>query len=183
MQFLFDTKITETDYYKFNLFMNFKSFYGKKQLVKALVSVGIFFVIFSVLVLVTNGVNRDALVRISGALALLAGWVLLSFVIVMLILKARMKKMKKTGKLLYSPQATIEFYDDRFVEMTDENKTENKYTAIDRVSILKREGTVYIHMNALVSHIIPKSSFENDGQFNEFAEFVKTKCNGIDLYK
>ena len=36
----------------------------------------------------------------------------------------------------YSPSAVIEFYEDVFIETTPDNKTERKYSAIERISIV-----------------------------------------------
>ena len=40
----------------------------------------------------------------------------------------------------------------------------------------------YIHVNNIMSYILPFSCFESKEQYNEFFEFIKTKCSNIDIY-
>lgn len=45
--------------------------------------------------------------------------------------------MKKSGKPAYSPTSVIEFDEDSFTETTPENKIEQKYSSVERISIIK----------------------------------------------
>ncbi len=182
MKYQLNTQMTDEDYYKFNLFVNFRSYYGKKQLTKSVTMVGIIFLLFTAIVLIINGFTQMSFVRIAVIGVAMVLWIVLSPLLLKLMLKARIRSMRKKGRLGYSPVAVIEFYDDCFVETTEQNKTENKYSAVDRISILKDEGIIYIHMGALIAHIIPFSTFENMAQFNEFSEFIKTKCKSVDIF-
>ena len=182
MKYQLNTKMTDEDYYKYNIFMNFKSWYGKKQMVKIAIMTGVIFLIYAAIVLVSDGINQDAFIRMATMLAVFVAWIFLFFILLRLILKWRMKSMKKSGKLLYSPTALIEFYDDCFVETTEVNKTENKYSAIDRISVIQKECTVYIHINAILAHIIPFGTFDSKEKLDEFVEFIKTKCDRVDFY-
>ena len=82
----------------------------------------------------------------------------------------------------YSPVSEIEFYDESFVEITPDNKTEQKYSAIERVSVVT-DKVVYIHVNNVMSYILPLSCFESKEQYNNFLYFVRSKCANIDVYK
>ncbi|MBR4845922.1 MAG: hypothetical protein IKU98_05835, partial [Bacteroidaceae bacterium] len=84
-------------------------------------------------------------------------------------------------KMGYSPLSVIEFYEDVFIETTPENKTEQKYTAIERVSVVDNK-VVYIHVNNIMSYILPVSRFESKKQYDEVFEFINTKCSTIDIY-
>ncbi|MBR7133531.1 MAG: YcxB family protein [Clostridia bacterium] len=95
--------------------------------------------------------------------------------------KIYLKSLKKKGKMGYSPSSVIEFYEDVFVETTPDNKTEQKYSAIERVSIVDNK-VIYIHVNNIMSYLLPFSCFESKEQYNEFFEFIKTKCSNIDIY-
>ena len=81
----------------------------------------------------------------------------------------------------YSPEAVMEFNEENFIETTPENKTEQKYLAIERISIVENK-TVYIHTNNVMAYIIPISCFESKEQYDEFIAFLKTKCKNIDVY-
>ena len=82
----------------------------------------------------------------------------------------------------YSPVSEMEFYDESFVEITPDNKTERKYSAIERVSVIT-DKVVYIHVNNVMSYILPLSCFESKEQYNNFLDFVRSKCANIDVYK
>ena len=71
--------------------------------------------------------------------------------------------------------------EDRFVEMTPDNKTEHTYSAIERVSIVD-DKVIYIHINNVMSYMLPFSCFESKGQYDDFFRFLKTKCANIDVY-
>lgn len=75
----------------------------------------------------------------------------------------------------------MEFCDDCFTEITDEAKTEVKYSAVERISIISGK-VIYIHINKLMAYIIPIYSFESKEQYSSFISFIKTKNNNIDFY-
>lgn len=89
--------------------------------------------------------------------------------------------MKKSGKMGYSPVAVLEFYQDSFVEITPENKTEQKYTAIERISIVDNK-ILYLHVNNVMAYMLPLSCFAGKEQYDAFLEFMATKCTYIDVY-
>lgn len=182
MKYQLNTKMTDEDYYRFNIFMNFKSYYIKKQRVKSLTALGIMLLLFSAFVLFSSGFTQAAFVRIAIMAVFLVAWLALFPLILRVVLKVRIRNQGKSGRLGYSPVAVMEFYDDCFVETTEKNKTENKYSAVDRISILNDEGVIYVHMGALIAHIVPFSTFESKEQFEEFVEFIKTKSNNVDFY-
>ena len=73
------------------------------------------------------------------------------------------------------------YYEDVFIETTPDNRTEQKYSAIERISVVDNK-VVYIHVNNIMSYILPFSCFESNEQYNEFFKFIKTKCSNIDIY-
>ena len=83
--------------------------------------------------------------------------------------------------MAYSPSSIIEFYEESFLEITSENKTEQKYSVIERISIVDSRY-VYIHVNNIMAYILPLSSFESMAQYDEFLEFMKIKCTVINTY-
>ena len=97
-------------------------------------------------------------------------------------LKGHLKSLKKKGKMAYSPFSVIEFYEDVFVVTTPENKTEQKYSSIERISIVSNK-MIYLHINNLMAGILPFACFESKAQCDEFFEFIRTKCANIDIYK
>lgn len=81
----------------------------------------------------------------------------------------------------YSPESIMEFYEDRLVETTSDNKTELKYSAVERISIVDHK-VIYIHVNIIMSYLMPISCFESKEQYDSFLEFMRTKCANIDIY-
>ena len=44
------------------------------------------------------------------------------------------------------------------------------------------DRTMYIHVNNVMSYILPYSAFESDGQYEKFLAFIKTKYENIDTF-
>lgn len=181
MRFRIETKCTAKDYWDWNMFWMSKSPYGKKEMT--------FLRLFGVLVI---GIAAFWVLYRDG----FSGQAWMSFIFVMVlnviiqlllpwflkcVLKRRIKRLEKTGKRLYSPEAVIEFYDDIFVETTPESRIEQKYSSIDRISIVG-DKMIYIHINNAMAFMLPVSCFESRQQYESFLEFIKTKCSSIDVY-
>ena len=98
-----------------------------------------------------------------------------------LFLKFDLKFLQKKENMGYSPSAIIEFYEDVLVETTPDNKTELKYSAIERVSIVHNK-IIYLHMNHIMSYSLPFSCFESKEQYYDFIKFIKSKFENIDIY-
>ena len=96
-------------------------------------------------------------------------------------LKTHIKTQKKKGRMPFSSEAVMEFYEDSFVETTTYSKTENKYTMIERISVVDNK-MIYIHVNNVMSYMLPLSSFMSKEQYDSFFDFIKTKCPNIDIY-
>ena len=81
----------------------------------------------------------------------------------------------------YSPVSEMEFYDESFIEITPDNKSEQKYSAVERVSVIA-DKVIYIHTNNVMSYILPLCCFESKEQYKDFLDFITTKCSNIDTY-
>ena len=84
--------------------------------------------------------------------------------------------MKKNGKLPYSDYATLEFFDDYFLETTENTKTEVKYDAVFKVRVNKPKA-IYIYQNTVLAYIIPFDAFASDTEREKFIEFIYQKSN------
>ena len=138
-------------------------------------------VILALLVFIKDGFSLHTVITIIPYLIAIALLMVLYKPFCVWILKMQIKAMKKQGKLAYSPVSEMEFYEEYFAETTPENKTEQKYSAIERVSILS-DRTMYIHVNNVMSYILPSPAFESEEQYNKFLAFIKTKCENIDTF-
>ena len=176
MQFRLGIKITERDFLEFNIFSATRSPYGKKHIKDLRFFTAACFAIISVMSLI--GKNYTAII------AYIVGCALVQLIIkpgYKWLIKKNMESMIKSGKNLYSPESEIEFFDDGFSETTAENRTEYKYSAVERVSVV--EGRmIYIHLNSVLAYIVPIASFESREQVGAFLEFIGEKCQTVDVY-
>ena len=181
MNYRFNVTITDQDYLDYNTFWMLRSPYGKKQMKSFRIVITVFWVIASLVTLFMDGFS---IVSVFG----LIPFVIVFFLIQILFpiffswaLKLQIKSLKKSGKMGYSPESTIEFYEDRLVETAPDNKTELKYSAVERISVVDHK-MIYIHVNNIMSYILPISCFESVEQYDSFLEFIRTKCANIDIY-
>lgn len=181
MEFQFNVKVDDRDYLDYNIFWMIRSPYGKKQIKAYRITLAAMFAIFIFIYLFGGDFSRESL------LGIIPFVIVSSLIQIFLIsffkwsLKGYIKTLKKTGKMGYSPESVIEFHEDGFKEITSENMTEQKYSAIERISVVD-DKMIYIHVNNIMSYMLPLSSFESKEQYNSFFEFIKTKCNNIDIY-
>ena len=181
MKFQFNVNTCDQDYLDYNKFWMLRSHYGKKQMTTFRVILAVIFGV-SILVLMYGGnFTFSSFVGIIPMAILLVLFELLLSPLFVLFLKSHLKSLKKKGKMGYSSSSVIEFYEDVFIETTPDNKTEQKYSAIERISIVDNK-VIYIHVNSIMSYVLPFSCFESNEQYNEFFEFMKTKCANIDIY-
>ena len=181
MKFQFNVNVNDQDYLDYNTFWMIRSPYGKKQIKIFRITITVLFAIFMLISLLSGGFSLESIL---GVIPII---IVLSLVQIFLTkffswsLKGQIKVLKKSGKMGYSPEAVIEFYEESFVETTPENKTEHKYSAIERISVVDNK-MIYIHVNNVMSYMLPLSSFESKEQYDSFFEFIKTKCAKIDIY-
>ena len=179
MNYKFDITVTEDEYLQYNTFVNVKSYYGKRKRVGLTAILMIVFLGFSALTLVSKGFSREATMTVCAMAVIVAAFFALFPMFVKSAAKGAIRNGKKIGKPWYTQSAVMEFYDDYFKELTDEIKTEAKYSRIERVSINK-DKAVYIHMNMVMGFIIPMSAFESREQYDSFIAFLETKKITID---
>ena len=175
MKFKFNVNITQEDYIEFNKIVMSETPAGKKS---SKISNLIFIAVCGILILftlITSG--------FSGESFIVAGVLIISFLLVHLTLnktitnlavKGTVKSLTKIkGKLPYSEHSVLEFYDDVFVEITDDNKTETKYSAIENIFV--NENLVVLFINSMQAYIVPTRSFESNEQKNSLVAFLNGK--------
>lgn len=178
MKFQFKVNMTDEDYFLFNKFQAIDSPFGKKQIQKIRLVIAATSAVLTLVSLWLNGFTADSFIG------------LIPFLLIMIILvvtvpktfagsiKRQLKLMKKHGKQGYSPESVVEFYDDYFSETTPDNKTEHKYSAVENIFAVEGKY-VYIFVNNVMAYIIPRSSFESVGQYNDFLTFMESKCSPV----
>ena len=181
MKFKFNIRLTDKDYLDFNKFWMLKTPYGKKQISLSRKLLYLIFAIGILILLFMRDITVLTFITIGGfsIICLLFQALMTKFFI--WSLKAQIKTMKKSGKMPYSAEAVLEFDENSFTETTPENKSELKYSCIERVSIVGGK-IVYIHVNNLMAFLLPFDSFESVEEYNRFFDFIKTKVSVVDIY-
>ena len=181
MKFQFNVNTTDKDYFDYNKFWMLRSHYGKKQMMGFRIVIAVIFGVYIFISLYGGNFTVDSFISVIPMAILLIIFELLFSSLFVFSLKGHLKSLKKKGKMGYSPSSVIEFYEDSFVETTPDNKTEQRYASIERISIVDNK-MIYIHVNNIMAYILPLSCFETKEQYDEFFEFIKTKCFNIDIY-
>ena len=181
MKFQFDVNTTDKDYLDYNKFWMLRSHYGKKQMMGFRIVIAVIFGVYIFISLYGGNFTVDSFISVIPMAILFIIFELLFSSLFIFFLKGHLKSLKKKGKMGYSPSSVIEFYEDSFVETTPDNKTEQRYSSIERISIVDNK-MIYIHVNNIMAYILPLSCFETKEQYDEFFEFIKTRCANIDIY-
>lgn len=181
MKFRFNINITEKDYIDFNVFCMINTPYGKKQIKQFRLINAIIIALGIVAVFLISGISA---VSFAGAVIFLLMLFIVEFSapkIITASAKSQVKLLKKSNKKFYSTASVMEFYDDYFTDTDEDAKTEQKYSSVERVSIVEGK-VIYIHINDIRAYLIPKLSFDSREQYEAFVDFIKTKCNKTDVY-
>ena len=181
MKFKFLIRLTDKEYLDFNIFWMFQAPYGKKNILKYRITLAVLFLAIGFLSVLGGSFSKDAFLGAIPYLIILVIIQLLLKPFFLSVLKGQLKSLKKKGKMGYSSVAEMEFFEDGFVEITPESKSEQKYSAIERISVVS-DKALYIHVNNVMAYILPKATFESQEQYDAFLEFIKTKCATVDTY-
>ena len=181
MKFQFDIRLDDKDYLEYNLFWMLRSHYGKRHTVMMRTVVAVLCVVFMLFVLCRGQFTADSFLAILPMAIFLLLFEVLFSAFYGWVLKAHLRSLKTKGKMGFSPLSSITFYDDRFVEITTDNKTEQTYAAIERISVVDHT-VLYIHVNNLMSYIVPFSCFESDEQREAFLAFLQSKGAVMDVF-
>lgn len=181
MKFQFNVNLSEQDYLDYNMFWMIKSPYGKKQFITLRIISSIIICVIFFVILFWGGILDNVFIGISILIIFLILHQLFFKRFFLGTLKGQVKSLKKSGKMAYSESSVIEFYEDYFMEITHDNKVEQKYSVIERISLLDNKA-IYIHINNVMAYIIPWTCFESAEQYDSFLEFIKTKCANIHTY-
>ena len=177
--FRFRVALTEREYLDYNLFNGLRSFYSRKRVLFLRVFLALLGCL-SVLIILIQEHFTSFYLLIPIVLFFLLFEVLLKPVLTLTV-RISIWSIKKQGKMPYAPLSDLLFYDDRLIDATPDLKTELRYSAIERVSVVTGK-TVYLHFNGVSACIMPAYSFESAEQYERFIAFIRTKCAAIDLY-
>lgn len=178
MLYCIKTKLSDEDYFDFNLFVNFCTPYGKKQFEKARILLSIIPLwtwLLGVLFSHFENIEWFALI-VDIVLSVIVYFVTKPFM--RFVTKCNCKRMMKKAKVPFTPESTMEFYDDFFVEESPETRTEVKYSSIIQVYQVNSK-MIYLFNSTFGAYIIPVSSFANAEEYNSFVNFIATKTTPV----
>ena len=182
MRYELQTHMTEGDFAAFNVFHTTRSVYGKQMTRRLKLLVGGMFALAAAMYFLLKGINEES-VLYAVLLAVVGGLFIWRYDKVFGKAMAKtLKRMKKTGKMPYSPDSRIEFYDDRVVEITDERRTELYWPTVERLCLVKGQAW-YLYLNNSSAMVLPVEQIKAQTDIGEFYRFLEGKCPVVDRFE
>lgn len=181
MLYQFSIHLTEEDFVAFNQFHSFETPQGKKLIRNSRIAYTLVMVVLAAVVFLIDGLSTFA-VTYAVILALLTIVHMVTFRKHMhRNIEKQIRKLKKTGKLPFDPESTIEFHADKLVEITASRHTEQRYDAIERICVV-RERYLFLYHSSVGAYILPIPQLRAQGNLDEFLAFLTPKCGRIEHY-
>jgi len=181
MRFRLNTVHTEEDYIFFNLFQALKS----PQNIKQIRNRYIFLCVMLLLVILLY--QQTGWNLFSVAYAIFFGiyvlrWTLLHKRTLLRKIRSDIQKMKETATLPFDPVATLEFYEDRLVEITEARRIEEKYESISRVCVVN-DQYIYMHYSSVGAYILLIPQLVQQANLEDFLNFISQKTVPVEYHK
>ena len=85
------------------------------------------------------------------------------------------------GKLPFDPVSTLEFYEDKMVEITASSRTEQGYAIFERVCIVK-ERYIFLYKSSISAYILPMEQVKEQLNQEDLMAFLSKKCTNVEYY-
>ena len=181
MLFQLNINLSEDDYLDFNKFHSFESMHGKKLINKTRIFFVLAMIILAAIFLLIMGLTTFS---ITYAVLLLL-FTLLYMVFFKKILtrnvKTQIKRLKKVGKLPFDPVSTLEFHEDKMVEITALQRAEQSYSIFERICVVK-DRYVLLYKSSVGAYILPVTQIEAQLNQEDFIDFLSQKCTNVEYY-
>ena len=181
MLFQLNIYLSEEDYLDFNKFHSFESMHGKKLINKTRIIFVLAMIILAALFLLVMGLTTFSITYA----ALLLLFTLLYMVFFKKILtrnvKTQIKRLKKVGTLPFDPVSTLEFHEDKMVEITALQRTEQSYSIFERICVVK-DRYVLLYKSSVGAYILPVTQIEAQLNQEDFIDFLSQKCTNVEYY-
>lgn len=181
MLFQLNINLSEDDYLDFNKFHSFETMHGKKLINKTRIFFVLAMIILAALFLLVMGLTTFSITYA----ALLLLFTLLYMVFFKKILtqnvKTQIKRLKKVGKLPFDPVSTLEFHEDKMVEMTALQRTEQSYSIFERICVVK-DRYILLYKSSVGAYILPVVQVKAQLNQEEFVDFLSSKCTNVEYY-
>ena len=183
MRFSFNVKLTDKDYLLFNEFALKNSGMSKRADALSKILVSIIFIVSCANLLITDGITPVTVVAVIILCLLGLIFLLCSKKFNTVFTKTFTRfTLKGKAKKPYTPESTLEFYDDFFKEIAPDNRTESNYTAIDKICVVMN-SYVFIFIDSIRGYIVPFASFKDADEEKAFLAFLGTLTPNIEFFE
>lgn len=182
MQYKLNVELTDKDYLEFNLFQSFKSAYGRKNIKKSRIIFLAAMAALAAIVIIFRGFSTAGLIYLGIIIVLTLVYMILFKRIMAASLVKQLKALKKSGKLPYDKNATLEFGEDSFTETTPTQHNERTYDSLEKICIYG-EKYVFLFTSSMSAYILPVPQVKKQVSQKAFLDFLGTKCANIEQYK
>lgn len=181
MLFQLNINLSEDDYLSFNSFHSFESAHGKKLIRKTRISFILAMAFLAALVVLILGWTTFSVTY--AALLLLFTLLYMAFYKKVLTrnIKTQIKRLKKVGKLPFDPVSTLEFHEDKMVEITALQRTEQSYSIFERICVVKNRY-ILLYKSSVSAYILPILQIKEQLNQDDFIEFLSRKCTNVEYY-
>ena len=181
MLFHFNITLTEEDYLAFNNFHSFESKHGRKAIRKSRIFFIAIMALLIALMFFIQGVTTFSLIYTALLGVYTIVYMLLFRKVLNKNIKSQIKRLKKLGKLPYEPISTLEFYEDKMVEITTSARTEQSYDVFERLCIVANRY-ILLYRSSVGAYILPMAQIKSQANLDDLLYFLSQKCNTVEHY-
>lgn len=172
--FEFKVFIDDDDYIQFNKYQYLNNPVDMKTLILYKFSIPLLCFLFITRFIAVQASFQAVIYATISMILFSIFWVLYCKEMFLLIIENRIKRMKRSGRLLYSDVGLLKFDDEIIHEITPEAENKAKYSLVEKIAVT--EKAVYIYISSLQAYILPTVAFTDDKEKQIFLEFLKMKC-------
>lgn len=181
MIFRLDVTLSDDDYFAFNNFHSFESVQGKKLIKKSRIFFILAMLFLATLFVLMIGFTTFSLIYTLLLFLFTTFYMALFKKILARNIKVQIKRLKKTGKLPFEPVSSLEFYEDKIVEITEAKRTEQAYTVLEKICVAK-ERYVFLYTSSVGAYILPMAQLDKQLDQEAFLDFLMQKCSVVEEY-
>ena len=182
MPYKLNIKLSDADYYNFNYFQTFETPSGKKNLLKIRILLVLCMALVAAIAVVARGRSQTSMIYVIICVLLAVVFSLFLKKIMINSLKKQLAALRKSGKLHYSPESEIEFFEEYIAETTPTENNKKSYDALEKVCICG-DRYIYLFTSSVSAYILPVSQVASQLGKEEFLSFIRKKCDKIEFYK
>lgn len=181
MLFQLNINLTEDDYLAFNNFHSFESMHGKKLIKKSRTFFILAMVFLAALVILIMGLTTFSVLYATALLLFTLFYMVFFKKVLTRNMKTQIKRLKKIGKLPFDPISTLEFYEDKMVEITASSRTEQGYNIFERVCVVK-DHYILLYKSSVSAYILPVAQIKAQLNQENLVDFLSKKCTNVEYY-